>query len=139
MGFWQLFYSESLQSPWAIKPVSDAKEETMEVKTPYAFIVEKNLNEQAFEMLGKMILAIQLKNEQVSLIEVAEEDVDKIKMVGEPKKILFFGKNYPGSFGQARNWYGHQVVQSHKVSKLLDNVDLKRETWMHLKKFAGLR
>ena len=92
-----------------------------------------------YEMLGKMILAIDLSSEEVSRVELDRDQVDQMQMVGEPKKLFFFGRNFPGSFGQLKNWYGHRVMQSHKISELLAQPDLKKETWGHLKKYASLK
>lgn len=138
MNFWDVFYAESLQSPWVIRPENLASDEKKIVKTEYAFIVEPGLGSEAFEMLSKMILAIKLEPDQVTLQELTVHEIDQLQMVGEPKKVLFFGNGFPGTFGQVRNWYGHQVVQSHKISALMENPELKKETWNHLKKYASL-
>ena len=142
MDFWSVFFDESLQSPWVIEPkkVADVQGETgVLVSTPYAFVFSGDPDQTTSVMLSKMVLAIKLSPEEVTLAEWDGEEMNELKMVGEPKKILFFGSHFPGSFGQVRNWYGHQVIQTHSLSQLVSSPDLKKETWFHLKKFASLR
>ena len=66
-----------------------------------------------------------------------ESSKNKRQNLNSEKKILFFGTQYPGTLGDWQNWYGHQILKTHSIQHLLENVELKKETWAHLKNYAG--
>ena len=110
----------------------------LEIPMDKVFVVSSGASDACYEMVGKMITALKYRPEEVALLEESGELLENLEAMDSSKKILFFGKDLPGSFGHVLNWAGHQVVQTHSVPSLLETADLKKETWAHLKMFAGI-
>lgn len=138
MDFLEVFYEECWQAPWMVAPENPHPPAKKSISTAFAFVVQPGLDDEGYSMLSKMILAIKKEADEVSIVEAGEAEIDELQMVGEPKKIIFFGHSGPATFGQLRNWYGHQVMGTHCVTRLQQSPGLKKETWNHLKRYAGL-
>lgn len=140
MDFWDAFIKESLQSPWMVRPERVPSEPLFEVKTQKVFVIGHDLPDEAYEMLSKMILALKYDPAHVTVLSANAVEAESLQDISEPKNILFFGKeDFPGSFGEALNWSGHKIFKTHSLNDLLQSPGLKKETWGHLKAYAGLR
>ena len=137
MDFWQEFNEQCLQSPWIISPDGTGVEIMDFIPSGRAFIFGKNQPDEAFTMMSKMVAALKLDQGQVNLLEADESLMTSLEN-HNAKKIVFFGKHFPGAFGEAFHWSGHKVVKTHGLGDLLSQPTLKKETWEHLKLFAGL-
>ncbi len=89
-------------------------------------------------MLGKMVAALNYQPDSVTIIGAEAHTLDYFEDAQASHKIVFFGNRCPGRFGEAMHWAGHQVVKTHSLEDLISNPSLKKETWSHLKLFAGL-
>lgn len=103
------------------------------------FVVESDLSDQGYEMLGKMVAALKFKPHEVSFVEDSEDLLTNLENLSDSKNILFFGETFPGHFGEIQNWFGHQVIQTHSMDRLLAKPNAKKATWAHLKTYAGLK
>lgn len=139
MNFWTQYIQDSLQSPWFIQPQGEVTEATWTVPTQKIFVLSEGLNDQAYEMLAKMVAALHYSADEVSFIENSEGKLAEIESLSGERKILFFGNQFPGRFGEAVHWAGHQVIQTHDLNSLQQNPALKKQTWAHLKLFATLK
>lgn len=135
MDFWTLYADQCLQSPWVIHP--EKIHSGFEIRSQKVFVYEGELSDEASVMLSKMVGALQYQPDQVTLL--SSDAIDNLQDVSKSLQIVFFGKNCPGRFGEALHWAGHQVVQTHDLQSLLNQPELKKETWAHLKLFASLK
>ena len=140
MEFWDQFIKESLQSPWVIRPegAADSVESQWHPHTRI-FVIENDLPDDAYQMLGKMVAALKYDPAAVLFLENLPGNMEALKGEVSDRILLFFGQDFPGQMGEAMNWSGHQIVKTHSVQSLLDNANLKKETWAHLKLFASLK
>lgn len=145
MEFWSTYLRESLYQPWIIQPEaslssesSQDQEEALSVPgQPSLFIAELGLTQEGQQMMQRMLAALHLTESQVMVISLDEGHLHQVKSWGVKKRVLFFGDMWPGVYGEWSNWSGHQIFKTHGIHSLLQNPELKRETWMHLKIFAG--
>ena len=89
-------------------------------------------------MLSKMILALKYEPSEVTLVENVENRLKDLESLSSSKRVLFFGEDFPGRFGEALHWAGHQVIRTHDLTDLLNRPELKKQTLAHLKLFASL-
>lgn len=141
MNFWETYNRECLQTPWMIagegsKETAPLQPNVLEPKNHKVFIFIKGSDQAQLTMMGKMIHALKFAPDEVSLIELAAADVSSLQWRGS-KKILFFGRDYPGLFGDWMHWQGHEVLQTYSLTDLSHNPGYKKETWAHLQKYAG--
>lgn len=136
MSFWNVFTEESLQSPWVIGREGEG---TAEPTTALVFVVPEGVTSSQQSMMAKMIGALKLKSDQVTIFSTNDDEAHEIQSWSEPKRIMFFGENFPGDSGQAINWFGHQTMKTHSLSDLEAQVELKKETWAHLQAYRSLR
>lgn len=139
MGFWDVFIDESLQKPWVIGPEEPTSPGPQEPVTDKVFIVSQGLSDDLYVMISKMILALKYKAEDVTILEVDGFNVDFIQEWQTSKKILFFGQSFPGTFGEFSHLFGNQILTTHDLESLKDNIELKKQTWEHLKRYASLK
>ncbi len=139
MDFWTTFVSESLQSPWMIRPKQIVDSSTEDTSGFYIFLVEELLPDEAYSMVSKMILAINLKPEEVTILNQGDVSVHWLSQLSSAKKIISFGDEFPGEFGEWVRWMGHEVIKTHSLKTLVDQPQHKKETWMHLKKFGQIQ
>lgn len=138
MNFWNIYVTECLQSPWMIRPENQAAIPSSDFENTNVFLVEEFLPDEAYSMLSKMIVAIQLKNEEVTILNQGESSLQILEHQRQAKKIICFGDSFPGTFGECVHWMGHEIVKTHSLKALLDQASLKKETWVHLKKYRQL-
>ena len=139
MDFWDAYIDVSLQNPWVIGPEATDLDPLPEPDNHKIFVIENSLPDELFEMISKMVQAIKYQPEEVSLLAINANQAESIKDWKNSKKILFFGKTYPGSFGQFINWYGHKALQTYSLLDLKTQPELKKQTWEHLKNYAKLK
>lgn len=139
MEFWSEFIKESLYSPWLLKAVLESDAKPWVLHNHKVFVVEAGLDNEASEMLQKMIAALKYKQEEVTVLESQAQLEENLQNLSESKKILFFGNDFPGHFGEFQNWSGHRILQTHSVADLLRRPELKKQTWQHLKSYASLK
>ncbi len=136
--FWDTFLAESLQKPWRIQQVRSIETQLPIPKAPHVFVFTETLGPEKVEMLNNMVIALKWSANNVQILNIKLEQLDDLTVWPEPKAILFFGDEFPGDIGVIKNWYGHRMGQTHSLQKLLEQTDLKRQTWQHLKDFAGI-
>ena len=137
MDFWQEYNEHCLQSPWVIAPNGTGVEIEDVIPSGRAFVFNPSQSDSAYSMMSKMVTALKLDPDQIQLLEDRPELIENIECLNA-KKIVFFGDQFPGAFGEALHWAGHQVVKTHSLEDLLTQPDLKKQTWEHLKMFARL-
>lgn len=131
---------ESLQSPWVVKQISDTPVgDSFDFATERVFVILPGVSQEGYTMLEKMVAALKYQKDQVQLVEASVEKIDGLAEDSVSRKVLFFGADLPGRFGQALHWAGHQIIQTHGIESLQNNPALKKETWEHLKLFARLQ
>jgi DNA polymerase III psi subunit len=138
MNFWNTYVSECLQSPWMIRPENQYATPSMDFDKTIVFLVEEFLPDEAYTMLSKMIAAIQLKNEDVMILNQGEASVQMLENQSQSKKVICFGEAFPGTLGESVHWMGHEIVKTHSLKTLLEKPAFKKETWVHLKKYRQL-
>jgi DNA polymerase III psi subunit len=136
MDFWAAYREECLQNPWVVRPVDDSPEAAAFHEK--VFVYAEELSEATATMLSKMVAALNYQPEQVSLCWGHLQTLEQLQQDSRSLKVVFFGNQFPGTMGEAVHWAGHQVVQTHALETLLHEPSLKKQTWSHLKKFAGL-
>ena len=135
MEFWNIFAQESLQKPWVIGSEAAALV-LVEPPQKKVFIVPPGTRDELYSMVTKMIYALKYKASDVGLVEVSVSQVDELSDWSEGKQLLFFGEDFPGSFGDFVNLHGSVVMRTHSLEELDKNPALKKITWAHLKKYA---
>jgi DNA polymerase III psi subunit len=138
MSFWDHYLSDSLQSPWIIGPLVH-KKTIKEPKTKKVFILKNDVTDSQYSMISKMILALKYKPNEVTLIELEDTNLEFLKDWQDSKKILLFGKDFTNQFASFINLYGNQLMATHSLNDLEANIELKKQTWQHLKKFDQLK
>lgn len=136
--FWNTFLAESLQKPWRILPETSVDTQLPIPKAPYVFIFTEAMVPEKLEMLNKMVAALQWSTKNVQILNISLDQLNDLTAWSESKAILFFGDEFPGDLGVIKNWYGHRMGLTHSLQKLLDQTELKKQTWQHLKDFAGI-
>ena len=136
MDFWGHYLTESLYSPWLVLPEGES---VPPIRTQKVFVYQGDLSDAAATMLSKMVAALNFPHDSVTIMATDSEPFASLQDQPPGLKLVMFGTELPGRFGEAIHWAGHQVVQTHSLEKLLAKPDLKRETWHHLKMFASLQ
>ncbi len=103
------------------------------------FVVEAGASDAAYSMLAKMVAALQYQPSEVTFLQGTPENIEILENHSFNKKLLFFGNQFPGRFGEAMHWSSHQSIQTHALESLLQNPGLKKETWEHLKNYSRLK
>ena len=137
-AFWDTFLSESLQKPWRILPETPVGVQIPMPAAPYVFVFQETMTPEKEEMLSKMVSALKWSEQNVHVLNISFEQLDDLTAWSKPKGILFFGLDFPGDIGVIKNWFGHRMGQTHSLQSLLDRTELKKQTWQHLKDFAGI-
>ncbi len=138
MEFWQVYQKESLSSPWLIAPQQIENNLQTWPDQSLLFVIEPTQDPELLEMAQKMRSAIKLTERLLAITEVHPNDLANFKNDVFLKKMIFFGSDYPGLLGEIIHWQGHQVMKTYSLMELQNHPELKKETWSHLKQFAGL-
>lgn len=138
MEFWNVFAEESLQKPWLISNQAHAPE-VSEPHQDKIFILPPGTEDSLYAMVAKMIHALKLRPDEVAILELSQAQLSALESWSEGKRILFFGDEYPGEFGDFIHSYGSLAMRTHALDTLATQVDLKKVTWQHLKKYASFR
>lgn len=103
------------------------------------FVYQGELSDLSSTMLNKMVTALKYASQSVCILAGSEAVLAELQTFSSPLRIVFFGETFPGRFGEALNWAGHQIVKTHDLTLLVEQPNLKGQTWNHLKLFAGLK
>jgi DNA polymerase III psi subunit len=138
LDFWSLYMRESLQSPWVILPEREAVSvEVVEPGQKFVFVTGL-LNGDEEALLAKIVAAVKLTDKQLICLQGDSELVQAIGHWSRAHQILFFGDSFPGNFGMSKSWNGQTICRTHSLASLLNQPDLKRQTWQHLKDWVGM-
>jgi len=137
-AFWDIFLTESLQKPWRVLPKPTADSQIPMPIAPYVFVFRETMSDEKEEMLSKMVKALKWSNQKVQILNITLDHVEDLTTWSDAKGILFFGVDFPGDFGLIKNWFGHRIGKTYSLQNLLDQTELKKQTWQHLKNFAGI-
>ncbi|MCB0378769.1 MAG: hypothetical protein KDD33_09775 [Bdellovibrionales bacterium] len=132
MNFWESFYQESMGSPWVIAsppmPVT--------VAPAWTFVLEvKHHTPHYQQMVDRMIKAIGKTPTEVSVEWV--EDISQWRPREVQEKALLFGVE--GALGKFEEFETTLVMVTHDIEELGKDPRKKKEAWLHLQKFAGLK
>ncbi len=155
MDFWSVFFKESLQTPWMweslqtrvsvntgipdsqvtlIQRVSQSFSKNFRV-----FVFPPDISEELHGMMKKMVFGLGYKSDEVSLLGLSVEGLDGLENCQKSGRVLFFGDQYPGLFGEFVHWSGHKIIKTHGLDLLKSQPELKKETWEHLKKYGSVQ
>lgn len=112
---------------------------------PYLFILPKLDSQPGLaNMVERMQLAIKQSPESLRwiMVENRREAEDELDHLGPSQRALIFGPELspPISCGEWQaNERGGQYMLTHALNELKTMPELKKQTWDHLQKFAGMK
>ena len=146
VSFWSTFFKKSLGNPWVISSQQEPQISSLQEGVPeneYIFLLsQKYETEKNRELLHKMGAAIGLGPNDMSccFVDAQFSIEDLIRSWPGSQQIFVFGnllaQKKRGIFYQEST---KKIMVTHDLSGIQSNLNLKKECWLHLQKFAGIK
>gem|GEM_PF-4407830 len=148
--FWKAYFRQSLGVGWWVGPQKPTQfkgpgEALPHISQDHIFVTPSlEKHEDLRKMLERMIIAI--RQDPETLFCLSSDDPhyisESLKTLEPHQKVLFFGPQGPRPSQALGAWFTFKKAKAMVTFELKDlqmNPRLKKQAWVHLQDFSGLR